>query len=89
MVVLKIHVTINALVFTQLKICLQFDFIWWDSLPGSASTSILSAAVARRIWGKIPYNVLCSTIHSYAANMDICVITRLSFLAFFSSVFKT
>jgi hypothetical protein len=68
---------INALVVTRFKICLQFDFIWWDSPLVSASTGVLSAVVGRRRWGQSHYIVHWAVIHSYAANLGIFTITRL------------
>jgi hypothetical protein len=47
-IVLHSHVISNALVVTKFKICLQFDFIWWNSPSVSASTGVLSAAVLSR-----------------------------------------
>jgi hypothetical protein len=46
--VLQIHVIVNALFVTQFKTCLQFEVIWWDSSPVSASTEFLSAVVGRK-----------------------------------------
>jgi len=47
-VVLRGPVIINAFVVAQFKICLQFEFVCWQSLPVSALTGVLVAVLGRR-----------------------------------------